>query len=44
MILNIPNDIPNKNKKVDFAIYSVIIAGAVILGVFGRIYYSIDKK
>ncbi len=31
-------------KKFDFQIYSLILAGAVILGVVGYIYYSMDSK
>lgn len=33
-----------EKQKFDFQIYSLILAGAVILGVVGYIYYSMDSK
>jgi len=39
-----PSNTTEETKKSDFAIYSLILAGAVILGVVGYIYYSMDKK
>jgi hypothetical protein len=39
-----PTGVAEKTDKVDFAFYSLILAGAVILGVGGYIYYSMDKK
>jgi len=39
-----PNTVPEQTNKSDFALYSIILAGAVILGVVGYIYYSMDKK
>lgn len=36
--------VTEETKKSDFALYSLILAGAVILGVVGYIYYSMDKK
>jgi hypothetical protein len=39
-----PSGVTEETKKSDFAFYSLILAGAVILGVVGYIYYSMDKK
>ena len=39
-----PNGVTEETKKSDFAIYSLILGGAVVLGVVGYIYYSMDKK
>ncbi len=38
-----PGGVTEKNPKSDFAYYSLIIAGFVVVGVVGYIYYSIDK-
>jgi hypothetical protein len=39
-----PTGVTEETKKSDFASYSLILGGAVILGVVGYIYYSMDKK
>ena len=39
-----PNGVTEETNKSDFALYSLILAGAVILGVVGYIYYSMDSK
>jgi hypothetical protein len=39
-----PNVVTEETKKSDFALYSIILASAVILGVVGYIYFSMDKK
>jgi len=39
-----PNVVTEETNKSDFALYSIILAGAVILGVVGYIYFSMDKK
>jgi preprotein translocase subunit Sss1 len=38
------SEIINKPTGSNFAIYSLILAGAVILGVVGYIYFSVDKN
>jgi len=39
-----PNTVLEETNKSDFALYTIILASAVILGVVGYIYYSMDKK
>ncbi len=39
-----PNGVTEETNKSDFALYSIILASAVILGVVGYIYFSMDKK
>lgn len=39
-----PTGVTEETNKSDFAFYSLILAGAVILGVVGYIYFSMDKK
>jgi hypothetical protein len=39
-----PNGVTEGTSKSDFAFYSLILASAVILGVVGYIYYSVDSK
>ncbi len=39
-----PTGVPEETNKSDFAMYSIILAAAVILGVVGYIYFSMDKK
>ena len=39
-----PTGVTEETNKSDFAIYSIILATAVILGVVGYIYYSMDNK
>jgi len=39
-----PSGVPNESKKFDFAFYSLILGGAVVLGVVGYIYYSMGNK
>jgi len=39
-----PTGVTDETNKPDFAFYSLVLAVAVILGVCGYIYYSVDKK
>jgi hypothetical protein len=41
--MKVSDDLTTNNKN-DQAYYTIILASAVILGVVGRIYYSINPK
>ena len=42
--MDTPTSVAEETNKSDFAMYSIILAAAVILGVVGYIYFSMDKK